>query len=146
MHSAEPPLVICGDGNGGKDCMLFLGRAQSADIHHVIARHNPLANSLSDAESLALVLLNDKLLKNVLSVHLVTDSWHMRRAALFLRHVLCNVLSRRLIEVYEYPIESALPPRLILDREEQGIADFFAGCYKPKPSVVTPSTFAISPT
>ena len=121
------PLIICGDGNDGEDCMVFLGRAQSADLNHVIARHCALANTLSNAESLSLVLLNDRAFKRVEAIHLVTDLWHMRRASLFLRSVLHDILPRRVFLVRECHVGGEAPPPSVLDREEQGIQDFLAG-------------------
>lgn len=132
-RAKQLPIVICGDGNGGQDCLQFIDRAQQGDIQHAFFRYHAGASTITDAQSLALVLSRDPTFAHVREVHLVTDWWHMPRATLFLQDTLRACIARRSLRVIEHPVMCQVPPTHVLAREEQGIQDFLAGTYGTNP-------------
>ena len=123
------PLVICGDGNGGKDCTHFRTRALNAGLCDVVDLYGLDANTLSDARSLCTLLARSSEFRDVHTVHLVTDWWHMMRARLFLEHLLRELACARVVSVEPVNVACPDPSQAVLMGELCGVRDFLAGNY-----------------
>ena len=123
------PLIICGDGNNGTDCHLFRVHAEAAGLREVVDLYGPDANTLSDARSLCTLLARNAEYRDVHTVHLVTDWWHMMRARLFLEHLLRELACARIVSVEEVPVKCHDPLPEVAMGEICGVRDFLAGNY-----------------
>ena len=129
-RSTRVPLLIAGDGNHGRDVDWFARRASQAKIPYIRAFYNDRASTLSDAHSIIDELLVNPPLMSVTDVHLVTDDWHMARAAAILDGELHLALRERRLRVIRTPIQTGpRPPAHVLIGERQGLADYLAGSY-----------------
>ncbi|MBI2475186.1 YdcF family protein [Candidatus Uhrbacteria bacterium] len=137
------PIIIAGDAFQGTDLRAFEDRACNNGVgcFRVYDAH---ANTLADVQGIIRFLRNDPEFQRGAYVHLVTDNWHMARAASMLMmeaqkkldlHIRCE-------NVFQDP----LPPQEVLDGERQGLTDYLEGRYgqralalsygKPKPVIV----------
>ncbi len=119
------PLMIAGDGNGGKDVAQFNDLAVARGVCYVIALYDKDASTLSDAMCVAQELERNLRLKDVATVYLVTDDWHMDRSVAMME----GELSEQLVQGAPVVIPNGVtigpnPPAWALAGERKGLADY----------------------
>ena len=128
------PLLIAGDGNFAEDLQFFSARAEEAGVLYVRWFYERLASTRTDAQSIVNEIINNPPFIRVANIHLVTDDWHMARAAAMLegeqRHLIARDHHASLPTVHRVPVITGLrPPDVVLAGERQGLADYLAGRY-----------------
>ena len=130
------PLLIAGDGNYGMDVDLFVSRAETAHVVYVRAFFQRPPSTLTDARSVVSEIINNPPFLVVRDIHLVTDDWHMVRAAGILEGELQRGMPHRqspdrpVPTVRREPVTTGpRPPEDILHGERQGLLDYLAGRY-----------------
>lgn len=78
------PLVICGDGTGGRELDEFQARSRDAGVPITVARYNGKRNTHGDAISAAAVVAAE--FPRTETAYLVTDWYHVPRATIRLAH------------------------------------------------------------
>ena len=121
-------LLIAGDANHGKDIDVFVRIAKSQVVSRVVGLYDPAASTFSDAFCVVRILRTQPEFEHVSRIYLVTDFWHMLRAALILERVCLDHGLQ--IEIIHAPVTNGpVPPEIVLAGEQQGIEDFLAGRY-----------------
>lgn len=121
-------LMIAGDANNGKDLQLYENEACSRGVSQCIRLYDARANTLADVQSIVRSLKADSEYCDGVLVHLVTDNWHMVRAATML---MIEAQRRRLdLRITcEHVIQESLPPIQVLQAEGLGTLDYLEGHY-----------------
>ncbi len=130
------PLLIAGDGNGGRDVELFTRRALEAGVESVIPLGVSISTTLDDADRVASKLQETEFV-GVRQVCLVTDDWHMPRAVVMLADRLKSVRGKMDVEIIcENVSQGPPPPRWVTTfAEQRGLQDFISGRYTPARAV-----------
>lgn len=124
------PLLIAGDANHGQDVSWFTRRALNAELPYVRAFYDRTGSTLTDARSIVQELLNNPPFMSVKDVHLVTDDWHMARAARILKGELRREMIHSRPAIRPVPVTTGpRPPEEILKGERQGLEDYLACRY-----------------
>ena len=122
------PLVIAGDGNFGQDVAAFQARAIEHGVTQTVVCYDKDANTLADVRMIA-HLMTEPEFAEVRTIHLVTDYWHMVRAAIFLTVTLLQELSQREILIGYANVDTPIPPDGVLRAETRGVRNFLEGKY-----------------
>jgi hypothetical protein len=126
--STGSPLFIAGDRFNGDEITRFKLRARNQGVTTIVEAFDPRHCTLSDAQATAREILA-RGYHQLTSIHLVTDWWHMPRAAAMLRGELQSTLGR-VLEVIESTVHNGpCPVDLVLSNEKQGLDDYRAGTY-----------------
>lgn len=139
-------LLIAGDGNCGSDVRYFVQRAELEGIKNVVGLYDSGRCTLSDARVTVREIKDRVGASEPICVHLVTDWWHMSRAAIMLLSEAQNTgINPPLIKCVN--VEGPMPPEHVLRGEIQGISDYLAGTYGQrqayedwgKPAAISPA-------
>ena len=124
----DVPLFIAGDANKGTDLQAYETAACDRGVGKCIRLYDARANTLADVQSVVRALKADAEFSDGVLVHLVTDNWHMMRAATMLK---IEALRRRLdLRMTCVNIEQAsLPPAQVLEAERLGTFDYLEDHY-----------------
>jgi len=122
------PLFVAGDAFEGREIALFVQRAREAGVETVVSAYDPRSCTLSDVQAIAWALKALDL-KGIDHIHLVTDWWHMNRAATMLEGEVGKHLGHEVV-AFRRPIASGpRPPDAVFVNERQGLADYISGIY-----------------
>ncbi len=121
------PLIVAGDGNCGSDVRHFISRAQAAGVLDTTGLYDQGRCTLSDAQQVV-GKVAEMFPRRRVHMHLVTDWWHMSRAAIMLMgETRCACLEDLTIRCVN--VEGPTPTTNILRGEAQGVTDYLAGTY-----------------
>lgn len=124
----EVPLFIAGDAFEGAEVQRFVVRAQNSGVQSAIQAFDPRHCTLSDAQVVGRVLV-EREYSRLTRIHLVTDWWHMERAAAMLEGELATIVGRRILVVPESVMAGPAPDAMVHRNERQGLEDYRAGTY-----------------
>lgn len=122
----KTPLLICGDGNNGRDVQWFASRAFKGGLQ-AITKHDPRANTRADAAS-AVEMLQE--LPHVTQIYLVTTWFHGPRAMLALQQALRAQMPERQMQIKLRPSLNAahlMTDLKLVVGEARGIIDYLRG-------------------
>ncbi|MBI4256683.1 YdcF family protein [Candidatus Uhrbacteria bacterium] len=134
VRDLELPLFIAGDAFEGDEIRRFHDRAWKAGVASVVPAFDSRHCTLSDAHAVSRQIL-ERRFDRLNRIHLVTDWWHMERAARMFEDELTTIVGRTFRIVPESVVVGPNPEELVYRNERQGLADYLAGRYGQRPVI-----------
>lgn len=134
--AADAPLIVCGDANEGRDVRAFCERARRAGVRTVCqaVRTDGPSNTFHDLSMAARMATLDPEFAEVRTFRLVTDPWHMPRAAMMAEDVIRSACADAGVAPFDLKTSDVDPcwdpPPDMLQRERAGLLAFSEGTYK----------------
>ncbi|MBI4713728.1 YdcF family protein [Candidatus Uhrbacteria bacterium] len=122
------PLIIAGDAFEGGDLRVYEDHAYGRGVKECFRVYDHHANTLADVQGIVRLLKGVPGYHGMTLVHLVTDNWHMARAATML---MLEAKKRGLdLQIScDNVYQGVAPPQPVLDGECQGLTDYIEGRY-----------------